>query len=218
VSIKRPDGFTRVLKGVGKMNIAVIASGRGTNFEAIVKATKYGKLKRIKVKLLITDKKDAYAIIRARKYQIKDLFVDPKRFKSRRDFDKEIISILKKEKIDLVVLAGFMRILTPYFIREFKNKILNIHPAILPAFKGIDAIERAFRYGVKVTGVTVHFIDEKVDHGPIILQKVLKVRENEPLEKLEERIHKLEHQLYPEAIRLFAEGKLKIKNRYVKII
>ena len=197
-------------------NIAVLASGRGTNFEAIAKAVKRGFI-RAKLKLLITDKENAGVRERAKKFAVKDIFIDPRNFKSRQDFDREVVRILKKEKINLVVLAGFMRIITPYFVKAFKNRILNIHPAILPSFKGVGAIERAYNYGVKVTGITVHFVDEGVDTGPIILQEALKIREKESLQSLEERIHKLEHRLYPLAVKLFSEKRLKIKGRKVEI-
>jgi len=200
------------------MNIAILASGRGTNFEAIVKAVKKEKIPEAEIKLLITDKEDAFVRKRAKRFKIKDIFVDPKKFKSREDFDRFVVKILKKEKIELVVLAGFMRILSRYFVKQFKNKILNIHPALLPAFKGKDAIKRAYSYGVKVTGVTIHFVDEKVDHGPIIIQKALEIKKGESLEELEERIHRLEHKLYPYVIRLFVEGRLKIRGRGVEII
>lgn len=199
------------------MNIAILASGNGSNFEAMARASKKGKLRGAKIKLLITDKEKAYVRIRAKKYNIKDIFVDPKKFKERCDFEKDIVKILKKEKIKIVVLAGFMKILTPYFVRKFKNRILNIHPALLPAFSGTHAIERAYKYGVKITGVTVHFVDEKVDHGPIILQEALRVKEGESLEELEERIHHLEHKLYPKAIKLYCKNKLKPKKRSVSI-
>ena len=197
-------------------NIAVLASGRGTNFEAIAKAVKRGYIK-ANLKVLITDKENALVRERAKRFKVKDIFIDPKNFKSRQDFDREIVKILKKEKINLVVLAGFMRIITPYFVKAFKNRILNIHPAILPSFRGVNAIERAYNYGVKVTGVTVHLVDEGVDTGPIILQEALKIREKESLQSLEERIHKLEHRLYPLAVKLFLERRLKIKGRKVEI-
>lgn len=200
------------------INIAVLASGRGTNFEAIAKAVKTGKIKKAKIRLLITDKKDAFARIRAKKFKIEDIFINPKEFKTREDFEKKLIRILANEKIELVVLAGFMRILSSYFVKKFKNRALNIHPALLPVFKGTKAIESAYCYGVKVTGVTVHFIDEKVDHGPIVLQESLKIKDGESLAELEERVHSLEHKLYPEAIKLFAEGKLKLKGRRVKVL
>jgi phosphoribosylglycinamide formyltransferase-1 len=199
------------------INIAVLASGSGSNFEAIAKSVKEGYIK-AGLKLLITDKPDSYVRVRARKFGIKDVFVNPKDFKTREDFDKELVNILKKEDVGLVALAGFMRIISPYFINAFRNKILNIHPAILPSFKGVEAIGQAYEYGVKVTGVTVHFVDEKMDHGPIILQEALDIKSGESLEELEERIHKIEHKLYPKAIKLFSEGKLKVESRKVILL
>ncbi|MFH1504353.1 MAG: phosphoribosylglycinamide formyltransferase [Candidatus Omnitrophota bacterium] len=186
------------------MNIAILASGNGTNLEALAKAAKKGYFK-ADIKLLITDKKEAFARIRAKKLGLKDIFINPKDFSSRLEFDKEIVKILKKEKTDLVTLAGYMRIISPYFVKIFKNKIINIHPALLPAFKGVRSIERALKHGSKITGVTVHFVDEKIDHGPIILQESLKIKKNETLKELEKRVHKLEHKLYPLAIKLIIE-------------
>jgi len=197
-------------------NIAILASGNGTNFEAIAKSVKRGYI-RANLKLLITDKKDAYVRVRAKKIGVLDLFIDPKKFKNRLDFERELIKILKKENIDLIVLAGFMRILSKEFVETFKNKILNIHPAILPAFKGTNAIERTFKYGCKVSGVTVHFVDENVDSGPIILQDIVRINDKMSLKEFEEKIHKLEHKLYPKAIKLFLENRLKIEDRVVKI-
>jgi len=200
------------------MNIAVLASGNGTNFEAVVRSAEKGKLRNAKIKILISDKEKSFVQKRAKKHNIKSVFVDPKRFSSRTLFDKEVVRILRKEKIRLVVLAGFMRILSPYFVKAFKNRILNIHPALLPSFKGESAIKKAYKYGVKVTGVTVHFVDNDVDHGPIIFQEALKIKEGESLESLEKRIHRLEHKLYPEAIKLFIQGCLKVRGRKVAII
>ncbi len=198
------------------MNIAVLASGTGTNFEALCRAVKRGDIKG-KIKLLVTDVKTSYVRKRAEKYNIPWIFVDPKQFKNRESFDKEIIKILKKEDVELAVLAGFMRIITPFFVRAFKNRILNIHPSLLPSFKGTDAINRAYKYGVKVTGVTVHFVDDRVDNGPIIFQKAVEIRENESVKDLEERIHRIEHNLYPKAVKLFSQGKLLVKGRKVFI-
>lgn len=199
------------------MNIAVLASGNGSNFEAIAKAIKQKRIK-AKIKLLITDKKGAFVRRRAKKFNIPDVFINPKDFKSRLLFDKEIVKLLKKEKVSLVVLAGYMRILSPYFVRSFKNRIINIHPALLPSFKGVDSIKRAYDYGCRITGVSVHFVDEKVDHGPIILQEAIPISRKKGLKYLEKEIHKLEHKLYPKVIKLYLQKKLKVKARNVEIV
>ena len=198
-------------------NIAVFASGRGTNFAAIIKAIKKGTLK-ANLSLLVCDNPDAFAIKRAKRAGIKYILVERKDFSSRDDFEAKIIECLKENNIDLIVMAGYMRILGFKLISEYRNRILNIHPAILPSFKGAQAIKDAFDYGVKITGVTVHFVDEKMDHGPIILQQAVKIEENDSLESLESKIHKVEHKLYPKCIGLFIEGRLKIQGRKVKII
>jgi len=198
-------------------NIAILASGNGTNFSAIAKAVKHGYIK-ANLKLMVTDKQNSYVRIRAKRSGVKNIFCDPKAFSCRLAFDKELYGILNKEKIDLVILAGFMRILTPYFVRKFKNRILNIHPALLPAFRGEHAIGRVFKSGCKITGVTVHFVDEKVDHGPVILQEKVKVKKDMSLEDLEREIHKVEHKLYPQAIKLVIDKKIKFSGRKVKVI
>lgn len=191
------------------MNIAVFASGRGSNFSAIARAVKKGKIK-ANLSLLVCDNPKAGAISRARRAKIKVAVVKREDFSTKEDFERKIIEQLEVNKIDLIVLAGFMRILSPGFVKRYKGRIINIHPALLPSFKGAHAIEDAFKYGVKVTGVTVHFVDEEIDHGPIILQKSVDIEENDTLESLEKKIHKLEHKLYPQALRLYVEGKLKI--------
>lgn len=188
-----------------KMKIAVFASGRGTNFAAIIKAVKSGKIK-ARLALLVCDNPRARAIERAKKAGIKVALL--KR-------EAEIIRALKEDKIGLIVLAGFMRLLSAEFVRKYKGRIMNIHPSLLPAFKGTRGVKDAFDYGVRVTGVTVHFVDEELDHGPIILQAALAVNKNDTLSSLEEKIHRLEHRLYPEAIKLFVAGRLKIKGRKV---
>jgi len=182
-------------------NIAIFASGSGSNFEALVKANRRKSFK-ANIKLLITDKEAAYARIRARKFDIPEIFINPKDFSSREEFDAHIVSILKKEKIDLIIFAGYMRIVSSVFVKAFKNKIVNIHPALLPAFPGTHSIERAYNEGCKVTGVTVHFVDEQVDHGPIILQKAIEIKEGMNLQELEAVVHKVEHTLFPRAIDL----------------
>lgn len=198
------------------MNIAVFASGRGTNFGAIIKAVKSGKVK-VNLSLLVCDQSKAGAIARAKRAGIKIALVKREDFTNKKDFQDKIIQHLEENNIELVVLAGFMRLLTPEFVGKYAGRILNIHPALLPSFKGTESIKDAFDYGVKVTGVTVHFVDEKMDHGPVILQKAIPVKEDDMLESLEKKIHKIEHRLYPEAIRLFAEGELKLEGRKVII-
>lgn len=198
------------------MNLAVFASGRGTNFSAIARAVKKGKIK-ANLALLVCDNPKAPVISKAKRAGVKVVLVKRENFSSKEDFEKKIIQHLEENKIDLIALAGFMRILSPLLVGRFSNRIINIHPALLPSFKGTAGIKDAFDYGVKVIGVTVHFVDEKMDHGPIILQAPVKIEENDTLESLEKKIHKVEHKLYPEAIRLFVEAKLKIEGRKVRI-
>jgi len=198
-------------------NLAVFVSGRGSNLQAIIDAAKGGQIK-MNIALVVSDNKDAHALVRAKEAGIKGIFIDPRLYASKREFEQAIIDNLEKEKIDVIALAGFMKILSPEFVARYKNRILNIHPALLPSFKGTQGIKDAFDYGVKVTGVTVHFVDEKMDHGPIILQKEVHVEETDILESLEEKIHKVEHELYPRALALYAEDKLKIEGRKVKFL
>jgi phosphoribosylglycinamide formyltransferase-1 len=198
------------------VNIAVFASGRGTNFGAIIRAVKKGKIK-ANLSLLVCDNSEAGALGRAKRAGIKVALVKREDFSSKNDFEARIIQRLEENKIDLIVLAGFMRILSPELVQKYKGRILNIHPALLPSFKGEEGIKDAFDYGVKLTGVTVHFVDEEMDHGPIILQKEVAIEETDTAESLESKIHKLEHKLYPEAINLFVEGRLSIEGRKVRI-
>lgn len=198
------------------MNIAVFASGRGTNFSAIIKAVKSGKIK-ANLSLLVCDNPKAGAIGRAKRAGIKVAQVKREDFAGKKDFEAAITGHLEENKIDLIVLAGFMRMLSPGFVARYRGRILNIHPALLPSFKGTEAVKDAFDYGAKATGVTVHFVDEEMDHGPIILQKALAIEEDDTLESLEEKIHKIEHRIYPEAIRLFVEGRIGLEGRKVKV-
>jgi len=198
------------------MNIAILASGNGSNFEAIVRAQK-NKFFSGRVKLLITDNKNAFVRTRARRHGVVDVFIDPQAYTSRRDFDRHVAAVLKKEKIGFVILAGYMRVLSADFVRSFAGRVINIHPAILPSFRGTGSIKRAYEYGCKVTGVTVHFVDEKVDNGPIILQDVVEINQGMSLEELERKVHKLEHKLYPQAIKLLLSNKVTIKGRRVQI-
>ena len=196
------------------MNIAVFVSGSGTNLQAIIDEVNSGYIK-AKIALVVGDNGGAYALERAKKAGIETLFMDPKIFKSKGDFDKTVIKYLKDKNVELICLAGYMRVLTPYFVREYRDRIMNIHPALLPSFKGTNGVKDALDYGVKVTGPTVHFVTEKVDAGPIIAQTVVEVKDDDIEDTLRERIHQEEHKIYPEAIKDFVEGKLEIKGRKV---
>jgi len=209
-------GTKVVIKEKIMINIGVLVSGRGTNLQAIIEAIEEGKIAG-EIKVVISDNPDAYALKRAQQYHIDTRYIHFKEFKNREDYDKEIIKTLKEKKIELVVLAGYMRILSPYFIRSYKNKIINIHPALLPSFRGLHAQKQAVEYGAKISGCTVHFVDEGVDSGPIILQKAVEVSDDDTEESLAEKILKEEHQIYPRAIQLFSESRLMIKGRRVFI-
>jgi len=199
------------------VKIAVFVSGNGSNLEALLAAEKKNDLAGAEIALVVSDKSGAYALERARKYEKKTFILEKKDIPDREEYDKKIAEELEKEKIDFVVLAGFMRILSKYFVAKYQNRLLNVHPALLPAFKGAHGIKDAHDYGVKVTGVTVHFVTNELDSGPIILQKAVQIKEGESIESLEKRIHRTEHLLYPEAVRLFAEGKIETDGKKVRI-
>lgn len=198
------------------MNIAVLVSGSGTNLQAIIDNVKSGYIP-AKIALVVSDKDGAFALERAARAGIETITLNEKDYKSREDFDKELIKHLKKRDVGLVVLAGFMRLLSRRFVKEYKSKIINIHPALLPSFKGAHGVKDALDCGVKVTGVSVHFVDEHLDNGPIITQKCVDIKDDDTEETLLERIHREEHKVYPEAIKLFIEGRLRIEGRKVKI-
>jgi phosphoribosylglycinamide formyltransferase-1 len=198
------------------INIGVLVSGRGTNLQAIIEAIEEGKIEG-KIKIVISDNLDAYALKRAEQYNIETQYINHKEFKNREDYDKKIVETLENKEVELVVLAGYMRILSSYFIKAYKNKIINIHPALLPSFHGLRAQKQAVEYGVKISGCTVHFVDEGMDSGPIILQSAVEVSEDDTEESLAERILKEEHQIYSQAIQLFSQGRLIIKGRKVYI-
>lgn len=182
--------------------LVVFCSGNGSNFQAILDAVQKKKLK-AEVALMICDNPKAFALRRAAKSNVPVFLISPKIFKDRKDYEKLIVRVLKNQNIGVVVLAGFMRIFTPYFTQAYKNKILNIHPSFLPAFKGAHAIRDAFEAKVKETGVTVHLVTKDVDAGPVLAQKKVKISKNDTLASLESKIHKVEHQLYPAAIQKF---------------
>ena len=199
------------------MNIAVFCSGSGTNLQAIIDSQKKGYIK-AEIKLVVSDTPGCYALKRAENSGVKTVVVERKNYKAKKDFEAEIINVLKKEGIGLIVLAGYMRMLSEDFIRAYENKILNIHPALLPSFKGTRGIKDAFEYGVKVTGPTVHFVTVDMDAGPVIMQSPVKVTEDDTEESLGQAVHEEEHKVYPRAIQLFVEGKLKIEGRRVRIL
>ncbi len=203
--------------GEGKLNIAVMASGYGSNFQAILDSSVLREIG-VKIVCVVTNDPSAFVIERARRAGIPVEIVSHKDFPTRESYDKELLSRLEKYEPDLVCLAGFMRILSPVFLRAYPRKVINIHPALLPAFPGIRIHEQVIDYGVRFTGCTVHFVDEGVDTGPIILQAVVPVDDDDTPEKLASRVHEEEYRIYPEAIRLFAQKRLKIDGRRVKIL
>ncbi len=197
--------------------IAVLVSGRGSNLQAIIDSIEIGYLN-AKISVVISDIGDAYALERAKKHGINAVHIDPKRFGSKESYEREVLHVMEKHDVGLVLLAGYMRILGETLLLAYKNRILNIHPALLPAFPGLHAQRQAFEYGVKVAGCTVHFVDKELDGGPIILQKCVEVREDDTENTLAERILEQEHKIYPEAVKLFVENKLRIEGRKVRII
>jgi len=204
---------------MNKLKIGALASGRGSNVEAILKNIKSGYLP-CEMRMVISDNKDARVLKIAKEYGVKAVYLDPgkRKYTLEPEREEEYARVLKEEGVELVVLAGFMRILKGALLKEFKNRIMNIHPSLLPSFKGLEAQKQAWEYGVKVAGCTVHFVDETVDGGPIILQKCVPVLEDDTPETLAQRILKEEHKIYSEAIKLFAEGRLKIEGRRVRIL
>ena len=199
------------------IRIAVLVSGRGSNLQAIIDSIE-NKYLHAQISIVVSDIADAYALVRARTHGIKSVHIDPKRFDSKESYETEILRVLDSHNVQLMLLAGYMKILGKTLLTAYKNRILNIHPALLPAFPGLHAQEQAFKHGVKVAGCTVHFVDEELDGGPIILQKCVEVKEDDTAQTLAERILEQEHKIYPEAIKLFAENKLRIDGRKVKII
>jgi len=199
-----------------QFKIAVLASGRGSNFQAILNNVKSGNLD-VEINVLISDRRAAKAIKIANENSIDTVYLNIKDFSSRDEFDKAITEELKRREIDLVCLAGYMKIVGQPILNAFKNKIINIHPALLPSFPGLDAQKQAIEYGVRYSGCTVHFVDEGVDSGPIILQQVVPVEQNDTEESLAEKILKEEHKLYSKAIDLISKGKVRIEGRKVHI-
>ena len=198
------------------LKLGVLISGNGSNLQSIIDHIEKGSLKAV-IKIVISNNPDAYGITRAKKHGIPVVVLKNGDFKNKEEFDLELIGILESKGVDLVILAGFMRIITPTLLKAFPQKIMNIHPALLPSFPGIHGQKQALEYGVKISGCTVHFVDEGVDTGPIIMQKAVQVFDDDTEETLAARILTEEHRIYPQAIQLFAEGKIGIKGHKVRI-
>ncbi|MDO8784740.1 MAG: phosphoribosylglycinamide formyltransferase [Syntrophales bacterium] len=198
------------------MNIGVLASGSGSNLQSIIDHRDRGLLD-ANIKVVVSNNPDAYALKRSEKHGIPTVVIRHEDFRDREEFDRRVIEILNDHEVELVVLAGFMRVITRVLLNAFPMKIMNIHPALLPAFPGIHAQQRAVEYGVKFSGCTVHFVDEGVDTGPVIIQSVVPVHDDDTEEILAARILSEEHRIYPQAIQFYAKGKIEITGRKVRI-
>ena len=202
------------------LRIAVLASGRGSNLQAIIGAIEAGQVP-AQLVAVISNKQDAVALERARKHRVQDIFIDPKPFAGRPDsreaYDRALLDVLEKLDVELVLLAGYMKIVTAILVNAFTNRMMNIHPSLLPSFPGLDVQRKAIEWGCKVAGCTVHFVTEGVDEGPIIVQAAVPVFDRDTPEILAARILEQEHQIYPRAVQLFAEGRLKVEGRRVLI-
>jgi phosphoribosylglycinamide formyltransferase 1 len=198
------------------LKLGVLISGEGTNLQAIIDAIASGELK-AEMRVVVSNKASAPGLTRARRAGIAAEVLDHRRFPTREDFDHALVAILKAHEVELVACAGFMRILSPVMVRAFPNRIMNIHPALCPAFPGVNAQQAALDYGVRFSGCTVFFVSEGVDDGPIIVQAVVPVHPDDDATRLVERIHAEEHRIYPYALRLYQEGRLEVRGRQVLI-
>ncbi|MGH7857936.1 MAG: phosphoribosylglycinamide formyltransferase [Candidatus Binatia bacterium] len=198
------------------LSIGVLASGSGTNLQAIIDAIEARRLD-AEIRVVLCNRSGAGALERARRHAVPTELVDHKAFATREAFDRRVIEVLRDRGVELVCLAGFDRLISPLFVDAFRDRILNIHPALLPSFPGLHGQRQALEYGVRIAGCTVHFVDEKTDHGAIVIQAAVPVRDDDTAESLADRILVEEHRIYPEAIRLFAEGRLRIEGRKVRI-
>ncbi|MFZ0801785.1 MAG: phosphoribosylglycinamide formyltransferase [Terriglobales bacterium] len=196
-------------------NLGILLSGRGSNFEAIAKNVAEGRIPNARISVVISNRADAGGIVTAQRLGLTSLVISSKG-KDREAHDREVVAGLQRHKVDLVCLAGYMRLLSPWFVRQFPHRILNIHPSLLPAFPGLEAQEQAFAYGVKVTGCTVHFVDEELDHGPIVVQRTVPVLDTDDEHSLAARILEQEHSAYSEAINIVLEGKFEITGRRLR--
>jgi phosphoribosylglycinamide formyltransferase 1 len=196
-------------------NLGILLSGRGSNFEAIAANVTAGRIPDARIAIVVSNRADAGGIKTAHRLGLSALVI-PSKGKPREEHDREVVAALTQHKVDLVCLAGYMRLLSPWFVRQFPQRILNIHPSLLPAFPGLEAQEQAFAYGVKVSGCTVHFVDEELDHGPIIVQKAVPVLDTDDEHTLAARILEQEHIAYSEAIRIVLEQKFKVVGRRLR--
>ncbi|GAW92165.1 phosphoribosylglycinamide formyltransferase [Calderihabitans maritimus] len=201
---------------MGLLKLGVLASGRGSNLQAIIDAIERNELD-ASIEVVISNRAGAKALERAKNHNIPAIYVDPKEYTGKEEYDLALVKVLKRYEVELVVLAGFMRLLTPRFIEHFPNRIVNIHPSLLPAFPGLEAQKQAWEYGVRYSGCTVHFVDENMDTGPIIDQEVVPVYQDDTAETLAERILEREHRLYPRVLQWIAEGRVKVRGRKVYI-
>ncbi|MBQ7478656.1 MAG: phosphoribosylglycinamide formyltransferase, partial [Selenomonadaceae bacterium] len=195
----------------------ILCSGRGTDLQSIIDAIADGKLD-AEIAVVLTDKPDVMALERARKAGIRNVCVNRKEYEDRESFERVLVAELEASGVTLVILAGFMRILSPYFVHAYSGRIMNIHPALLPSFGGAHAHRDVLAYGVKISGCTVHFVDEGMDSGPIILQAAVPVLDDDTEETLGARVLEQEHIIYPKAIQLYVEGRLKVEGRHVRIL
>lgn len=199
-----------------KLPIGVLASGSGSNLQSIIDHIEQRRLDAV-IRVVISNNPDAYALIRAQKHGIPSVVIRHQEFPTRETFDVQMAETLVSFGVELVVMAGFMRVLSPLFMKAFPHRVINIHPALLPSFPGLHGQQQAFNYGVKFSGCTVHFADDGVDSGPIIIQAVVPVLETDTEDSLTERILREEHRIYPQAIQFYAEDRIEIQNRQVKI-
>jgi phosphoribosylglycinamide formyltransferase-1 len=203
------------LKADGR--IGILISGRGSNMEAIVRAAETGRLPAV-VAVVLSNRPDAAGLHKAQEHGIETLVVDSRQASDKEDHDRRMMAVLEERRVDLVCLAGYMKVLTPGFLKAFAGRVLNVHPSLLPAFPGLDAQRQALEHGVRYSGATVHLVDAGVDTGPIVLQAAVPVEAEDTPASLAERILKEEHRIYPEAVRLFFEGRLKVEGRRVRIL
>lgn len=206
--------------GSAKLRLGVLASGRGSNLQAIIDAID-ARILNASIAVVVSNKKEATALERARRHRLTEIFLDPKAYASRADkreaYDLAVLDLLRKHDVELVLLAGYMKIVTPVLIDAYRNRMMNIHPSLLPSFPGLDGQKQALEWGAKVAGCTVHFVTEGVDEGPIILQAAVPIMEQDSPETLAARILIEEHKLYPRAVQLYAEGRLHVEGRRVRI-